>query len=417
LSDIVNTIKKLSEEFHYSVKLQWNTIDDIILLGNEWVLQVSTDRDPDVIEFAKELVAAEARHFVISAGLAKQIPIPPSLLIMKGGGIKGLAYVGALEEIQKFYSFNWYAGTSAGAIAAVLLSSGHTTDELNSILSTKNFKEFMDANILSAIRNLITKSGLYPANAFTSWLNDLLAEKLESPTEVLLGELPHRTTVYACKRDQTVIFDSGNPKNKETPAAFAARCSMSIPYIFIPQQIDGLNVFDGGMQNNFPVEKILKIEPKADWVGFYLGDKRFKWKRNNSFFDLFRVWMESNDPEILRNYKDRIVVIDPSPIGVLNFKLSENQKKFLLESGRLAALEFLHKRELIDKSKSEYNYSDRVTANDKLRERLNTKNQRRNRIIFASISILVVVMFFFTEIYSFLFKFKEMFVHLFNLTR
>ena len=49
--------------------------------------------------------------------------IPHLALIMKGGGIKGLAYVGALDLLRDQYDFEWFVGTSAGAITAILLAS------------------------------------------------------------------------------------------------------------------------------------------------------------------------------------------------------------------------------------------------------------------------------------------------------
>jgi predicted acylesterase/phospholipase RssA len=42
--------------------------------------------------------------------------------------VKGLAYVGAIKELEKYYKFDRFIGTSAGAIAAVLLGAGYTTD-------------------------------------------------------------------------------------------------------------------------------------------------------------------------------------------------------------------------------------------------------------------------------------------------
>ena len=45
----------------------------------------------------------------------------PYSIILKGGGVKGLAFAGALLVLEEHFSFNAFAGTSAGAIASVLL--------------------------------------------------------------------------------------------------------------------------------------------------------------------------------------------------------------------------------------------------------------------------------------------------------
>jgi len=58
----------------------------------------------------------------------------PESLVFSGGGIKGLAYVGAikaLEEKQLFQNVKRFAGASAGAITAALLAIGMGADELD----------------------------------------------------------------------------------------------------------------------------------------------------------------------------------------------------------------------------------------------------------------------------------------------
>jgi len=52
-------------------------------------------------------------------------------LIMKGGSVKGLAYIGAPRELEKYYDFDWFIGTSADAIAAVLLAAGYSAEHLS----------------------------------------------------------------------------------------------------------------------------------------------------------------------------------------------------------------------------------------------------------------------------------------------
>jgi predicted acylesterase/phospholipase RssA len=43
----------------------------------------------------------------------------PHAVVMKGGGVKGLAIAGALVELDDYFSFDRYVGTSAGAIVLV----------------------------------------------------------------------------------------------------------------------------------------------------------------------------------------------------------------------------------------------------------------------------------------------------------
>ena len=318
------------------------------------------------------------------------------LLVMKGGGIKGLAYVGALEELEKHFEFNWYAGTSAGAISAVLLASGYSTDELKELLKTKDFRDFKDANLFRRILNLFTKGGLYEAHAFTNWLAELLAKKLDSPTNIRLSELPHRVTVYATKSDvDALVFDSTDPARKEVSAAFAARCSMSIPLIFVPQRSEGLHVMDGGTKHNYPVAKILQDNPDADFIGLYLGPENFEGIHGKSsiFGTQFKIWLESSDIEALRKYRDQTVVIDTHPISTLDFHLSEDEKQFLLECGRLSALKFLHKHRLIPdqdlsaRREKHENHRKRLTA-----QRKGAKEARRS--FFLDILLLIIMLFF-----------------------
>ncbi|MDD1443791.1 patatin-like phospholipase family protein [Dolichospermum sp. ST_sed3] len=276
-------------------------------------------------------------------------------LIMKGGGIKGIAYIGALEELSKHYNFNWFIGTSAGAISAILLASGYTILELKKILLEKNFDDFRDARLLKAIYNLVVHKGLYKAESFTNWISRLLAEKIESPYEVTLEEIPKRVTVYACMRDRNaLIFDSFG-ELKHSHASYATRCSMSIPMVFMPQKYQGINVYDGGMKNDYPVSILLKDHPKTDYIGLYLGSPIFERSKikNGLLSDLFSIWSEANDIENLKQHKNKTIIIDPKPISTLDLTLTFKEKDFLMQSGKVAAILFLRKNKKINLSDAE----------------------------------------------------------------
>lgn len=289
------------------------------------------------IEIANRTLAPDSASVPILFYPEANVPFP---LIMKGGGIKGLAYVGAIEELRKRYTFNWFVGTSAGAITAVLLGAGYTPDELTSLMGEKNFRDFFDAPWYRALYNLVVHHGCYSGDALTAWLDDLLARKLNSPTRVRLSQLPHRVTVYVCRVGKSVLrFDS--VKN-DADAAYAARCSMSIPWFFIPQQDQGLRTFDGGIQHNYPVEQFLLEHPDTRFVSLYLGSAIYEPVRRRFIFsDLLSIILGGSDAEAVQKYREHTVIIDPRPIGTLDFDLTSEEKEYLLACGRAGALTHL----------------------------------------------------------------------------
>lgn len=271
---------------------------------------------------------------------------PKFALVMKGGGVKGLAYVGALEVLKEHYDFDWFIGTSAGAITAVLLGAGFSVEELKTLLYKKDFSEFFDAKWYQIILNVIYYKGIHEANTLTNWLDNLLAEKLGSPTRVIFPQLPYRVSTYACRHDRPAdIIDSKSAKYETRSPASAARASMAIPLVFTPSKEDEMHWFDGGMRFNYPVEKLKILDPNKEFIGLYLGEKTFKGKAGRSIFsDIYSILVESNDIAALEKYQSSTIIINPDPITTLDFDLTKEEKDFLLMVGRAAALEFIYKQ-------------------------------------------------------------------------
>ncbi len=283
----------------------------------------------------------------------------PHALVMKGGGIKGLAYVGALEILSECYSFDHFVGTSAGAISALLLAAGYTPAELKEILQAKNFRDFFDAPWYLKPFNLLLYRGFNHAHTFTDWIDELLAKKLSSPTRVRMSELPNRATVFASRRNKNALrFDS---ELDDADAGHAARCSMSIPLIFVPQSDQGFRTYDGGMQHNYPVDELCRDNPDRAFVSLYLGSETYKPTRNRfEFWEWVSIWTEGGDADLLKRYRDRTVMIDPDPIGTLDFDLCQEEKDFLLQCGRVGALAHLEPGS--DRHKAEMQLRDDLRA-------------------------------------------------------
>ena len=187
-------------------------------------------------------------------------------LVFEGGGVKGIAYVGALEVLEEegiLKNIERVAGTSAGAMIAVLVALGYTPKEISEILWDINFKRFMDSSwgIVRDINRLIKDFGWYKGDHF----RDLMADYIERKTqngEITFEELAKNkkySELHLIGADLSTglakVFNATNtPKVK---VADAARISMSIPLFFAAVkgvEGDGHVYVDGGLLNNYAIK-------------------------------------------------------------------------------------------------------------------------------------------------------------------
>ena len=200
-------------------------------------------------------------------------------LIFEGGGVKGIAYVGAinvLEEKGIVSSIERVGGTSAGAINALLFALGYTNDEVKDILWTLDFNSFMDDSwgYVRDSARLIDKFGWYKGDFFRSWVGELIARKTGNP-EATFNDLNRLKDKKGC-RDIYMVGTNLSTHFSETfsyehtprmPVADAVRISMSIPLFFAAQRNFRNDVYvDGGVLDNYPIKLFDRkkyIEPES----------------------------------------------------------------------------------------------------------------------------------------------------------
>jgi hypothetical protein len=276
-------------------------------------------------------------------------------LILKGGGVKGLAFAGAVRELQDVYDFQSFVGTSAGALAAALLAAGADGVQLEEELRQKPFKEFLDGRRWAAPFDILVYGGIHPGIALTNWIREQLFKLLGRYDEVRMRDLPKRAVIYAAQRDRSPVTFDKIGEHGDSYVHAAVRYSLSIPFFFQRQQMDGDWIYDGGWLVNFPVELFLEQErrrcPKeqVEFIALYLGSPKPRPLRKGGILsDLLSISIERNDREVIERYRVNTVVIDTDPIGTVDFNLSETEKDFLVLAGRAAALQFLKMRGQLD---------------------------------------------------------------------
>ncbi len=184
-------------------------------------------------------------------------------LVFEGGGVKGIAYVGAMDVLGRqgiLRDVVRVGGTSAGAINALLFALGYSTAETRRLLAALDFKTFLDDDwgVVRDTNRLINQFGWHRGDAIHAWLRERVAEKLGDER----ATFSHLQA--ACRPDLYVYGTNlsngfGQVYSPEhTPGmmlADAVRISMSIPLFFaaVRNARDEVLV-DGGVLDNYPVK-------------------------------------------------------------------------------------------------------------------------------------------------------------------
>ncbi|HEY0779860.1 MAG TPA: patatin-like phospholipase family protein [Gemmatirosa sp.] len=270
----------------------------------------------------------------------------PLALVMKGGGVKGLAHAAAFQLLSEHYRFDTFVGTSAGAIAAVLFAARYSGDEVAQLLSVKDFQDFLDGGSLGrqAVR-LVLHGGCHPGDVFQDWVDDLLRARIQREGEISMADLaPQRAIIYSASSGRgTVIFDSAGVRSDES-AAFATRCSMSIPFLFVPPRVGGVRAYDGGMRNNFPLRRFLEDNPRKPLIGLYLSTDTHRNRRRWLPAELIDIWTDGDEAEQVDQRPESVAVIDPYPVRTTDFALTAEEKRYLETIGRASAMLLVRRR-------------------------------------------------------------------------
>lgn len=158
-------------------------------------------------------------------------------LSLSGGGAKGFAHLGIIQFLyEKNIYPNIISGTSAGALAGVLVADGHSPYEVSLMFTNKGFGEFGEFGI--------PHGGFFKSSRFDSFLKKNLKartfEELKTPLRVIATNIEH---------GKMTEFSEG-----ELIPTIVASCS--VPIIFSPRKIGTHHYVDGGLFKNFPVSNI-----------------------------------------------------------------------------------------------------------------------------------------------------------------
>lgn len=310
-------------------------------------------------------------------------------LVFEGGGVKGVAYVGALKELEKrgiLANIERIGGTSAGAINAVLLAAGYTPTETTKILFGLDFRNFLDDNwgVVRDTKRLIEQFGWYKGDYFRNWIGNLIHDKIGN-ANATFNDFRNAglQDLYLVGTNISTGFSEvmSAEHTPRMPVADAARISMSIPLFFRAVRNVRHDVYvDGGVLKNYPIklfdrEKYIEESRRAKHalaVSYYAKDNKSKPDSSSKyvynketlgfrldtkeeiamfrdgaeppstdiddFFDytvalIKTVLNAQNNSHLHSDNWQRTIYIDTLGVGTVDFDLSETMKRKLIKSG------------------------------------------------------------------------------------
>ena len=306
-------------------------------------------------------------------------------LVLEGGGVKGIALVGAYSVIEeRGYAINRVAGTSAGSIAGALIAARMSAKELETEMRGLDYSNFKDKDLLDKIPlvgkalSVMFEDGIYEGDYARNWVGDLLAKKgvktfadlpYDDPkldpdqhfrlvvmasdiTRGRLRKLPWDYPVYTLKPGGQEVAD-------------AVRASMSIPFFFRVAKLtstSGLTstLVDGGLLSNFPLDTFDRSDGKSPrWPTFGVtvlpnlpqgNDKAIPGLAPLHWFggptlleNVITTMIVGRDQAYLNQpwVSARTIRVDSTDVGFLDFDISKKHVEALYKKGHAAAEGFL----------------------------------------------------------------------------
>lgn len=282
--------------------------------------------------------------------------------VFSGGGIKGFAYVGALQMLeQRGIRFKRVAGTSAGAILAAFIAAGFNAQELEDIFDELNLKVLLDPPKICIGMpflkwvNLYMRFGMYRGKSLEKWF----LQKLSTKGIYSFGDLPNGALKLVAS-DLTngrilVLPDDLHQYGIDAnsfPVSRALRMSCGLPFFFEPVYLDDGQkecvIVDGGVLSNFPLwiyDNGFKIRPVIGIKLSSASDEMAPHKINNAiqlFEALFSTMKNAHDNRYIgRRHERNIIFIPVEMYSATQFDMGDEEKQKLIDIGKERALQFL----------------------------------------------------------------------------
>jgi NTE family protein len=176
-----------------------------------------------------------------------------AVLVLGGGGMKGLAHVGAWRAVREAgIDVSAIVGTSIGALVGACIAGGAEQERLTSLARALQKTDVVTLNRWALLFNGIRQSSVFRDEIFRAYIESVLPAGS-------FGELGLPLSINAVDLEdgREVWFGEGGRTDVALSDAVYASCAL--PVFYPPARIDGRYYVDGGVADALPIARAAEL--------------------------------------------------------------------------------------------------------------------------------------------------------------
>lgn len=318
--------------------------------------------------------------------------------IFGGGAIRGISYIGAIKALEELnINSKTIAGSSVGAIFAVLYAIGYTSEEIKNMFLKINFDLFRDIHFGFGKSFAISKG-----EVFLEWVRDMIEKKFygenykkcENPT-VKFKDLDKNLIIITTDLTNFTCKEFSKFETPDFEVATAVRISSTMPGLMTPVIYEGVELVDGDLQKSQPLWKLSKHlqTPKERILEFRLeGDYAQNCKTAIDYLNTVYSCVTSIATHgIVETYgnndKYDYITINTGEVIIVDFSIPIEKRQELMDIGYKQTMK--HFKEVLPKKKEKLIavYSDLKQIAQDISNDLNRKNVNDAKISLGKLYI------------------------------
>jgi NTE family protein len=224
-------------------------------------------------------------------------------LVLSGGGARGFAHLGVIKALNESGIIpEVISGTSAGAIVGSLYADGYKPEEILKIMNLSGRLQYFSPTV--------PRGGLLQISGIEKILREKLRAKRFSELKI-----PLYVSATDLNSGKAVYFSEGE-------LLLPIIASASIPVLFRPVVINGVQYVDGGVLDNMPIKP---IEDQCRFlIGSFVNPTGFEENITSLIHIAERTFLLSMSKEL--NEKSKRIDLLIAPPELKNYPILDSEK-------------------------------------------------------------------------------------------